>query len=99
MSEQIKNQGEGGVGNLETLKYEKVKNALDEIDSLMKEINSILSNAPDRVEAEKLLLESHVPLMEEAQKRFVEAWREWFDYIKEQHTKERKESEDLESTA
>lgn len=69
--------------NLEDQKHRELQAAMDEEDRIMKEIDNVLASAPDRAEAEKIVLEIWAPLMDEAMKKSGEALKAWLDTMRE----------------
>lgn len=96
MSEKFK--GEKGLApeNLEDQKHRELQEAMDERDRIMKEIDDVLASAPDRAEAEKIVLEKWAPLMDEAMKKSGEALKAWLDTMREAGEHERKELDNIE---
>ena len=96
MSEKFSGEKGPAPENLEDQKYKEMRAAEDEVDRIMKEIDNVLTNTPDRAEAEKIVLEKWAPLEDEAMKKSREAFNVWLDAIKESSERERKEIDDME---
>ena len=73
----IKKQKDISSENLESQKYLELQEAQNEEDRIMDEITKVFSSISDRTEAEKVVLEKWVPLMDEARKKTAEAMSIW----------------------
>ncbi len=82
--------------NLEDQKHRELQEAMDEGDRIMREIDNVLANTPDRANAEKIVLEKWSPLMDEAMKKSSEALKAWLDTMREVSEREQKELDDME---
>ena len=63
--------------------YAELKAAEDEETKILKEMDKILQSSENREEAEKLILQTHAPLMDAAMRRSREALDKWLAIIKE----------------
>jgi len=88
MSERSDNEREPVQENLEDQKYRELLETMDEEDRIMKEINTVFTNTPNRAEAEKIVLEKWALLMDEAMKKSREALNAWFNSMDETHRHE-----------
>jgi glutathione S-transferase len=96
MSEQFSGEKGPAPENLEDRKHRELQEAMDEEDRIMREIDNVLANTPDRADAEKIVLEKWAPLMDEAMKKSGEALKAWLDTMREAGERERKEIDDME---
>lgn len=69
--------------NLENQKYQEFQVVMREEDRVMAEIDKVFASAPDRTEAEKIILEKWAPLMDMAMKKSGESLKAWLDEIRE----------------
>lgn len=83
MSEQHKETNSPVLENSEDQKYKEVHTTMDEESRIMKEIDNIFANTPDRAEAERAILENSAPLLDEAMKKSGEALHAWTDSMRE----------------
>lgn len=72
----------------EDQKYREFQLAMDEEDRVMAEINKVIAETSNRVEAEKIVLEELAPLMDKAIKKSGEALRSWLDAMRKNHESE-----------
>ena len=63
--------------DLESQKYLELQEAQNEEDRIMDEITIVFSSVSDRAEAEKVVLEKWIPLMDKAKERTAEAMKVW----------------------
>lgn len=63
--------------NLESQKYLDLQEAQNEEDNIMDEITIVFSSVSDKREAEKIVLEKWVPLMNKAREKTAKAMDEW----------------------
>ncbi len=96
MSEQFKREKGPTLESLEDQKYKEMQAAESEVDRIMKEMDNIFANNPNREEAEKIVLEKLAPLMDEAIKKATETFKAWLDAANEASDRERKEIDDME---
>ncbi len=96
MNEQFKGEKGPTPESLVEQKYKEMRAAEDEVEQIMKEIENVLANTPDRVEAEKIVLEKYAPLEDEAMKKSREALNAWSDAIRESGERDKKELDDME---
>lgn len=96
MNEQFKDKKDFTLEDLENKLYEEFKAAESEKDRIMKEIDDILANTPDRVEAEKIILEKYARLMDEAAQKSAKALEAWFNAMEKSNERETKEINDME---
>ena len=68
--------------NLESQKYLELQEAQNEEDRIMDEITIVFSTVLDRKEAEKIVLEKWMPLMNEAREKTAKAMDEWHTIMK-----------------
>ena len=83
MTEQFKGEKGPAPEKLEDPKYAALLTATDEENKIMEEINNVFATTPDRVEAEKIVLERFAPKMDEAMKKSRQALDEWFKTLEE----------------
>ncbi len=96
MSEKFSEEKGPTPENLEDQKHRELREAIDEEDHIMGEIDKVLASTPDRAGAEKIVLEKWAPLMDGAMKKSGEALKAWLDTIRETSERERKELDDME---
>src|SRR3989338_749714 len=96
MIEQFKGEKGPAPENLENQKHRELQEAMDEENRIMTEIEKVFDNTPDKVEAEKIILENWAPLMDEAMKKSGEAQKAWSDAMREAYEREKKELDDME---
>ena len=73
---------EDDYSNLEKVynqKLEDLNAATDEEQRIMEEIDKVFESTPDRVEAEKIVMEKWAPLMDEAVKKSRVAFDVWME--------------------
>ena len=63
--------------DLESKKYLELQEAQNEEDNIMDEITIVFSSITDRTEAEKIVLEKWIPLMDKARDKTAKAMSEW----------------------
>jgi hypothetical protein len=68
--------------SLENQKYKEFQTAQDEEASIMEEINKVFATTPNREDAEKIVLETLAPKMDEAIKKSKQALDSWLAKIK-----------------
>ncbi len=73
--------------NLESQKYLELQEAQNEEDRIMDEITIVFSSIADRKEAEKVVLEKWIPLMDEAREKTAKAMDEWHKIMKNKDSK------------
>jgi len=96
MSEKFKGEKGPVPENLEDQKHRELREAMDEEDRIMREIDNVFASMPDRAEAEKIVLENWAPLMDEAMKKSGEALKAWLETMRETSEREKKELDDME---
>jgi hypothetical protein len=80
MTEKLMNEADFALENLKKQKYEEFQVAMDEEDRIMKEINNVFTTTPNREEAEKIVLETLAPKMDEAIKKSTQAFDSWLGW-------------------
>lgn len=83
MNEQFKGEQGPAPEKIDDPKYAELHEAMDEEDRILKEIEKVLATAPDRAEAERIVLKEYAPRMDEAMKKSREALDEWLRSIQE----------------
>ncbi len=83
MNEQFIGEKDPAPEKIEEQKYAALQEAINEEESIMKEIDGILASTPNREEAEKIVLEKYASQMDEAMKKSRQALDEWLEVIKE----------------
>mgnify|MGYP001562450790 len=96
MNEQFGGEKGPASENLEDQKYRELQVAHDEEDRVMAEINKVFDGAPDRAEAEKIVVGKWAPLLEQAMKKSGEALKAWLDAVREAGEREMSEIRDTE---
>ena len=71
--------------------YEKLRACTKEEDRIITEMTKILTDAPDRIKAEKLVLEKLAPLMDEAMRKASDALQEWLSCVSQELDEEFRE--------
>ena len=69
--------------NLENQKYLELQEAQNEEDSIMDEITIVFSSVLDRKEAEKIVLDKWIPLMDKAREKTAKAMDAWHKIMEE----------------
>jgi len=69
--------------NEEARLHKELQEAMDEEDRIMAEINKVFESTPDRGEAEKIILEKWMPLMDKAAKKSNELITQWLEAMRE----------------
>jgi len=82
MSERLNEEKNEQLESLEDQKYAALFAAINEEDSIMKDIEVLLEAATNREEAEKVILEKHAPLMDKAIEKSRQAFDEWEEAMK-----------------
>lgn len=82
MSEQLKGEVGHDLENLENQKYKEFQIATEEESLIMKEIDNVFVSTPDRKEAEKIVLETLAPRIDEAMKKTKQALENWLNEMK-----------------
>lgn len=93
MSEQFRGETGPNPERAEDQKHKALQAAMDEEDRIMKEIDNVFATTPDRAEAERMVMEKYVPLMEEARKKSDETLREWLEEMREAHEEEQEDDQ------
>ncbi len=75
--------------------YNKLRQAMDNEDNLMAKVEEIMESTSDKEEAERIIKEKYLPLIEEAVKRTKEALKELREVEKEELKTIEKEMNDL----
>lgn len=96
MSEQYKGEKGSTPESLEDQKYRELQEAMDEESDIMRELDYVFTDMPDRAEAKKIVLEKWGPLMDEALKKSSEALKAWLNTMQEAGEREIKELDDME---
>ncbi|MBU1730614.1 hypothetical protein KJ557_03670 [Patescibacteria group bacterium] len=82
--------------NLEEQKRREWQVSMDEENRVLAEVNKVFDSTPDRAEAEKIVIEKWAPLMDETMKKSSEALNTWFDAMREDYARMKKELDDTE---
>jgi len=88
MNEHFDENGSKTPENLEDRKYEEWKAATEKEDQLVKEVNDVFANTPDRAEAERIVMSKYEPLLDAAFKESMRALTEWLEAIRTAHESE-----------
>ncbi len=83
MTERSRGEEEAKPESLEKQKYAAMLAADAEKDRIMEEIDRVLSSTADRLEAEKIVLKTWAPQMDEAMRVAGQAYDEWAKVMKE----------------
>ncbi|MFH2097332.1 MAG: hypothetical protein ABII24_02185 [bacterium] len=62
--------------------HNALREAMDEEDGIMAEMDKVFESTPDRGEAEKIILEKWAPLMDAAVKKSSELTTQWLEAMK-----------------
>ena len=76
---------------LEDRKFHEWEAAVDEEERLQLKIKEILNTAPDRAEAEKMILQDWAPKLEAASKKAGQLMDEWLALLKKIDKERKKE--------
>lgn len=71
--------------DLESKKYLELQEAQNEEDNIMDEITIVFSSILDRAEAEKIVLEKWIPLMDKARDKTAKAMNVWHKIMEEKN--------------
>ena len=73
---------------------EKLLICMDEENRIIAEMEKVLADAPDRIEAEKIVVKKWAPLMDEALKKSNDALQEWVSCTSQESDEASKEIEE-----
>ncbi|MCX6765890.1 MAG: hypothetical protein NT136_02940 [Candidatus Moranbacteria bacterium] len=82
MIEQFKGEVGPAPEKLEDQKYKEFQATMDEEERIMKEIDNVLATTPNREEAEKIVLETLAPQMDEAIRKSKQALDNWLNEMR-----------------
>jgi hypothetical protein len=87
MNEQSKGEGafspeNQGMIEEEIKLHDELRKAMDREKEIMKEIDKVFESTPDRIKAEKIILEKWAPLMDEAAQKSRELTTMWLEAMK-----------------
>lgn len=85
MTEQFKREVESTSENREDQNYKEFQAAIEEEERIMSEINKVFAATPNREEAEKIVLETLAPKMDEAIKKSRQALDKWLNEMKKEN--------------
>ncbi len=80
---------------LKSDEYNVLRQAMDGEDEIMKKIEEVLETTPDKKEAERIISEKYLPLIERAKEKTKEALRELRKVESEQLKSIKKEMDDF----
>ncbi len=75
--------------------YNALREAMNNEDEIMKKVEEVLETTPDKGEAERVIREKYLPLIEQAVKRTKEALKELREMEKEELKTIEEETNDL----
>jgi hypothetical protein len=82
MKQRFEAGGHESPEQFEDQKYEEWKTAAERVDAIRRDIQAVLSSTPNRAEAERIILEQHAPLLDQATKESDSALDSWLEAMR-----------------